>query len=560
MKERRKISTEMMLVISIFSFIIFVFVSTMTGAKVSHRIMLQTGWMVDADKNSYQDVDLEELALPAQNRGMQVVLSLQLPQEYISDPLLVFHVKHSAIQIFVDGEEIYQYGLDACAQNRMVGYGNHLIELPDDYLGKQLQVIVTAGEKDSYRNFRVPYICNAKNAVKDIFLEKKIVLGTNLFLFTFGLLIILISTLFLFTHKRFSRLVIAGLFSIFISLWSICNYDLIILYTYRLDVKPYLEFMTLYFSPLFVYLYFWSDILEREQKKIKRIYLGIVGLQIAFIVAVIILHAFNIVHMVELVTMQHAIIMIMVISYFALMVYDIRRKQFERNALAIGMFSLVIISVLDIFRYNILNYVSSQTCDSFPSIMFLGGLIFVLSQIVDFYTEISRRMYEGAKAEALAKIAYTDSLTGLSNRRKCDEIFDELEMSNQVYGILAFDLNNLKLTNDTLGHDNGDLLLIKFSNVLQSVFGEIGTVCRMGGDEFIVIIKEVKSVNVRGLVEKMEAMIEQANVEDENLKLSTAYGFCKSNESRCRDVKSVYRKADARMYKQKSAMKKYGAE
>ncbi len=560
MSTKRKISTEKMLIISIFLFIVFVYVTSLTGADISHRIVLQTGWNVVAEQATYEDVDLNKLVLTPQDRGNIVTLFTQIPEEFISDPLLVFHVKHSTIQVLLDGEEIYAYGQERYVENHMVGYGNHLIELPDDYCGKTLQVIVVAGEEDSYSNFRIPYICNAKNVIRDIFLEKKIIFGVNLFLFTFGILVILISLFFAFKNKRFSRLVVAGLFSVCISLWSICNYDLIVLYTYRLEVKPYLEFVSLYFCPLSVYLYFWSDIMERREKIIRRTYFTILSAQILFIIAVIVLHCMNIVHMPAMVTTQHIIIMIMVLSYVVLNIYDIYKKQFERSALAIGMLALVVISALDIIRYNILIYASSNMRDSFPSLLFVGGLIFVLSQIVDFYTEVSKQMYEGAKAEALERLAYTDSLTGLANRRKCEDLFDELDISEKVYGILTFDLNNLKLTNDTQGHESGDLLLIKFADVLQSIFGEAGTVCRMGGDEFIVIIRDIKVVDVRALVDKMEAAIERINQEDENLHLSTAYGFCRSNEPRCKDVKSVYRKADARMYKQKNAMKKYAMD
>ena len=560
MKVKRKISTETMLLILIILFGIVTYVTSLTGGDISHRITMQTGWSVVADGERYDDVDLNELVLKPQDRGQMVTLSLQLPQEFISDPLLVFYIKHSTIQVLLDGEEIYTYGQERYSKNHMVGYGNHLIEIPDDYMGKNLQVVIVAGEEDSYSNFRVPYICNAKNVIRDIFLEKKVILGINLFLLYFGLLMLMISVVFMFKSKRFSKLIVAGLFSLVISLWSICNYDLIILYTYRLEVKPYLEFTSLYLCPLFVYLYFWSDIAARKEKLIKGIYFFLLGTQVVFFIAASVLHCMNIVHMPAMVTTQHIIIGFMVASYAALMIYDIRKKQYKRNTLDIGMLCLVVICAIDIIRYNVLIFASSHMRDCFPSLLFLGGLIFVLSQIVDFYSEVSKQMYEGAKAEALERLVYTDALTGLSNRRKCDEIFDELEMSDQVYGILAFDLNNLKLTNDTLGHETGDLLIVKFAEVLQTTFGNQGIVCRMGGDEFIVIIRDISKVEIRALVEKMEAMIEQANQEDENLKLSTAYGFCRSNEPRCKDVKSVYRKADARMYKQKSAMKKYAIE
>ncbi|MBE5876821.1 MAG: diguanylate cyclase [Lachnospiraceae bacterium] len=560
MRKKHKISTETMLIILIFLFGIFTYISSITGGELSERIAMQTGWDIDASGQVYKEVDLNEFVLTPQDRGQEVTLSMQLPQKYISDPLLVFHVKHATIQVSIEGEEIYAYGQERYEENHMVGYGNHLIELPDDYMGKTIEVVVVAGEEDSYSNFRVPYICNAKNVFRDMFLEKKIILGINLFLVTFGLLILIISIFFSFRSKNFSKLIVSGLFSLSISLWSICNYDLVMLYTCRLETKPYLEFTTLYLCPLFVYLYFWSDIMKRKEKLIRVIYLSLLGVQAVFFVGMAVLHGLNIIHMPALVTVQHVIIMLMVLSYVALMIYDIKKKQYERNALAIGMLALVIISALDIIRYNTLVYASSHMRDSFPSLLYLGGLIFVLSQIVDFYSEVSRKMYEGAKAEALERLAYTDSLTGLANRRKCDDLFDELDMSEKVYGILTFDLNNLKLTNDTQGHESGDVLLIKFAEVLQSIFGEAGTICRMGGDEFIVIIQDIKVVDVRALVDKMEVAIDKINQEDENLHLSTAYGFCRSNEPRCKDVKSVYRKADARMYKQKNAMKKYAMD
>jgi len=63
---------------------------------------------------------------------------------------------------------------------------------------------------------------------------------------------------------------------------------------------------------------------------------------------------------------------------------------------------------------------------------------------------------------------------------------------NQVFGILTFDLNNLKQTNDSLGHEYGDKLIITFANLLAQTFSDYGTVGRTGGDEFVVLLPDVK--------------------------------------------------------------------
>ena len=92
----------------------------------------------------------------------------------------------------------------------------------------------------------------------------------------------------------------------------------------------------------------------------------------------------------------------------------------------------------------------------------------------------------------LEQMAYIDDLTGLANRRKCEQVWDGLDESKENYGIFAFDLNLLKQTNDTKGHAVGDLLIRTFAKTLSKVFSEYGVVGRIGGDEFVVFIDDVK--------------------------------------------------------------------
>jgi len=93
--------------------------------------------------------------------------------------------------------------------------------------------------------------------------------------------------------------------------------------------------------------------------------------------------------------------------------------------------------------------------------------------------------------EKLAAAAITDDLTGLYNRRGLFVLADKmLKLSKrQRKGIfmLYVDLDNLKLINDSFGHEEGDKVLIESANLLREIYRESDIVARIGGDEFVVL-------------------------------------------------------------------------
>lgn len=100
-----------------------------------------------------------------------------------------------------------------------------------------------------------------------------------------------------------------------------------------------------------------------------------------------------------------------------------------------------------------------------------------------------------AAEKRIERLAYYDLLTNLPNRRY---LVDKLEKIREVsakknkYGALLFiDLDNFKMLNDTKGHTTGDLLLVETANRLRSSIRERDTLCRIGGDEFVVILENL---------------------------------------------------------------------
>lgn len=85
-------------------------------------------------------------------------------------------------------------------------------------------------------------------------------------------------------------------------------------------------------------------------------------------------------------------------------------------------------------------------------------------------------------------IAEHDSLTGLLNRRKIDELINQYIEEVRPFYLLYIDVNYFKLVNDMLGHQAGDELLIDIAKMLERIVGDLGIVGRTGGDEFTVVL------------------------------------------------------------------------
>jgi len=94
-------------------------------------------------------------------------------------------------------------------------------------------------------------------------------------------------------------------------------------------------------------------------------------------------------------------------------------------------------------------------------------------------------------------LAYHDPLTGLPNRAYLKEEFGRLlnlaKRNNKKIAVLYLDLDNFKMVNDTLGHENGDKLLITIAHRLKKVLRKSDFISRIGGDEFIILLYDVKN-------------------------------------------------------------------
>ncbi|MDB5888803.1 MAG: hypothetical protein JWM03_1675 [Rhodocyclales bacterium] len=162
------------------------------------------------------------------------------------------------------------------------------------------------------------------------------------------------------------------------------------------------------------------------------------------------------------------------------------------------------------------------------------------------------------KAEAqINHMAYHDSLTGLGNRHRLDEILDQELPRHRTEGLrlalIFMDLDGFKTINDTLGHTSGDQLLQVVAGRIHDSLRRSDFAIRIGGDEFVVVVPEVKRLEDCALL--TEKLLKQIRVPVElphdRVSVSASMGiaiFPDDAKSRQELIKS----ADSAMYEAKS--------
>ncbi len=152
--------------------------------------------------------------------------------------------------------------------------------------------------------------------------------------------------------------------------------------------------------------------------------------------------------------------------------------------------------------------------------------------------------------EKLRTMSYQDQLTGLGNRRCFEEAFSFLDRpENLPLTLIVADINGLKLTNDTFGHEAGDRLLKSVASVFQKELGSKGTVARIGGDEFAALMPCLDKKENDCLVKTLKKEIKGKKI-DEMIECSVSVGLKRKKEAK-EDLRDIFKQAEYRMYRNK---------
>ena len=156
----------------------------------------------------------------------------------------------------------------------------------------------------------------------------------------------------------------------------------------------------------------------------------------------------------------------------------------------------------------------------------------------------------------LEQRAYTDAHTGLPNKDACEELLNNKEKVSEHTACLMFDLNNLKIINDTKGHSKGDQLILNFARLLRNVIPQKDFVGRYGGDEFMVVIYNTSKTEIEDILKQLSREKDRLNSSGNNMPIDYACGWAISDaDSEC-TIQMLLDKADYYMYENKQSRKK----
>ncbi|HEY9876068.1 MAG TPA: EAL domain-containing protein [Candidatus Obscuribacterales bacterium] len=154
--------------------------------------------------------------------------------------------------------------------------------------------------------------------------------------------------------------------------------------------------------------------------------------------------------------------------------------------------------------------------------------------------------------------AFHDALTGLSNRalfmNRLEHVVEIAKRrQDYLFAVLFLDLDRFKFVNDSLGHHNGDLLLVAFVERLLNQVRSGDTVARLGGDEFAILVEDIKSINdAKDVAERIQKQLASPfNLNSHEVFTSVSIGIAFSTTS-YNTPDELLRNADIAMYRAKA--------
>ncbi|MDP1520232.1 GGDEF domain-containing protein [Porticoccus litoralis] len=158
----------------------------------------------------------------------------------------------------------------------------------------------------------------------------------------------------------------------------------------------------------------------------------------------------------------------------------------------------------------------------------------------------------------LRNVSMVDDLTKIYNRRGFymlgEHMLYEARRESKMVTVLFFDLDDLKVINDSLGHDIGSDLLKHFASLLQEHFRKSDVVARVGGDEFAVVSNSGDSQIALKRLERIVSAINKAGKRPYNLSYSVGDATFTANDN-ITGFSDLVSMADTRMYTRKHAKK-----
>ena len=238
--------------------------------------------------------------------------------------------------------------------------------------------------------------------------------------------------------------------------------------------------------------------------------------------------------------------------------------------LAVCTATATIVLCLNPIHYSILAFIA-MCCEICFNYHFIGKdfvvvlyygvdvfLIFLVTSCLNFFFSLLRyKIFE--ETSILKRENSVDGLTGLYNRKYFKQNFRFHHREEELSALIHIDLDNFKTVNDTMGHQEGDWVLIQVAEILRNNFQKSDCIARVGGDEFMVFMPKLSEKQntyerIENLLKKFPMMV-TAEGNSNPIPVSLSIGVVFSRKNECLTYEQLYERADTAMYQAKKSGK-----
>lgn len=528
--------------------------------------LLLTGYLIYGSVNSesgfYHDFHIEEWNDGWFLEGIneEVVLPAKLndvKDEYTSiyryitkdtdEEYLCFRTDHSFVRVYADDELIYAFGdKEEILFGKTPGSIWNIIPIHNLKAGTKLTISVMCPYSMYAGKYRVIVEGSRADILLYIFQDSAPLILMTIIPMIVAIFLVLIHICF---RKEFTPMIFinAGVCYLLLAIWSFTEargWQFFFENAYAMQMVNFVSF-SLVISGIAVSLEQMGFIKNGKHFRI------LLFVDLIIPILQIMIQIFGIADFFEMLFVIHVLdaVNIFVLSTDFIMSFYKKEKSTKNFLLSIVMYVTVFSSlVLDLADFYVWDTFGNGFFSRIELLLIITAAgICAVKQAISMYAEnIEKATYQ--------RMAFTDDMTGMKNRRAFDRDTEVLQNENDTVTILYADMNGLKQINDNMGHQKGDEAIKVVADKLLC-FGEQGNFCyRLGGDEFCVIASN-------GTAEKMEEECARINKELEVYEndfihgLSIAYGAMDYKPENGVKLVEVMKSADKKMYEKKQRMK-----
>ncbi len=526
-------------------------------------IQLSDGWTITRGNNTWSLDQITDSTIGFVNKGDVITLRRTLPDIDIGPATIEYRTILSSSEVYVEDALIYSYGKDFIKANEMLLKMENFVQLPEDYAGKTISIMITSHEDNAFSGISPIYFGNYNDIKNHILQSRRGPLVIGIYMCQLGLLFLMLSPFLAFSDVKDISIFFGALTSISMGLYVLCFNDLFWYLSDNQAFFTFIEYLALFMTPTFILCYIFAS----GHVKPKLLVLIPIVVNIALSVVTAMLHFSNTIHICHFVSLFHAFTIIeSVITISALIITSVKTALKERkirlvftstNTLIVGLLLFMLCALIDILKYNILKFTHQGEINANINFSTLGAVVFIMCLLLDYFFNCIEYISESTVKSQLEGLAYTDPLTGLSNRAKCELLFASLTGN---FTIVSLDLDYLKYTNDNYGHAYGDQLLTGFAELLKNSFTDASLIGRIGGDEYVCVLPYVDDERTQRDIDCLDDQMDHKNSSNSKLRFSASWGYASSTDSELHnknDAKSVYLLADKRMYNMKNKHHKH---